>query len=143
LADVDATVVDVEATIWAGALGGGALTVEVVLLRRARSAASRVGDPSGAANGFALVGVVDSEVVATLRVLVVVGPPRSAASLEGEPSGAFKPDTAALCSWVRSAFVASAKPTADNTRTTASTGRRKRAGCGIKAPVTGACRRLL
>jgi hypothetical protein len=66
LADVDATVVDVEVTIWAGELGGGALTAEVVLFRRARSAASRAGDPSGAANGFALVGVVDSEVVATL-----------------------------------------------------------------------------
>jgi hypothetical protein len=66
VADVDEVVVAVEVAVWAGALGGGAFTAEVVLVRRARSAASRAGDPSGAANGLALVGVVDSEVVATL-----------------------------------------------------------------------------
>jgi hypothetical protein len=97
-----------------GALVGGRVVGGVCA---PRSAASRAGDPSGAARGGGLGG--GTVVVATDGE--VVGAARSAASRAADPSGAF--DAVAALSRERSAWAAKAKPTADATSSEARTTR--------------------
>lgn len=90
---VGATGLGTEATVAAVTVVVGAaevVEVDVAPLRRARSAASRAGEPSGAVVGAAVGAgvVVASEAWVTVVVMTVEQVPRSAASRSADPSRA-------------------------------------------------------
>jgi hypothetical protein len=110
------TVVEVLASV--EVVGGELVGSTVVGKREARSAASRDGDPSGAARATWVVGttLAGGTVVAATDG-AVVGAARSAASRAADPSGAL--DAAPAASRERSACAATANPAADATSTNA------------------------
>jgi hypothetical protein len=95
-------------------LAGLVVSGDVVAVRRARSAASRAAEPSGAASGSVVATVVVA-VVSLAGGAVVGAPPRSAASRAADPSGALRPDEAFVSACL-SARPATPKPTAEAAR---------------------------